>query len=103
MQRDFLLGDYSVLGIERVRLAEIRPVAHVDVMTRSRLHASMLESRFQTRAFRFRRGETTLHAFPRLPAIRARAWLEEQGIDFVVRTDGLDPAGPPTWIQGGSA
>jgi hypothetical protein len=101
MQREPTFRDCRFLGIEQVVLVESLPVARVDLMTRSPAHARELESRFQTRPFRFRHGEVLLHAFPRLPAASAREWLEEQGLAFVLRTDGLAPGGPDTWIQSG--
>lgn len=93
--------DFSQLGIERVAICEHVAVTCVDIMTRSRVHASMLEEIFQVRPFRIARGEATLHAFPRLPAASAKRWLEAQGIAFAQIPDGLRPDGPVTWVQSG--
>jgi hypothetical protein len=89
------------LGIERVAILETTPVAHVDVMTRSPVHALVLESIFGVRPFQFSRRGETLHAFPRLPAVRTRAWMEDQGLAFVVTSGGMASDGPVTWVQGG--
>jgi hypothetical protein len=91
------------LGIERVAVVEELEVASVDVMTRSSSHASALELAFGITPFRFSRGQATLHAFARLPAIAARRWLENHGVAFTLTPDGLRPDGPVTWVQGGFA
>jgi hypothetical protein len=93
--------DYALVGIERVAITENIAVTRVDVMTRSRTHASMLERVFRVRPFLIARGDATLHAFPRLPAASAKDWLEAHGIAFTQVTDGLRPDGPVTWVQNG--
>jgi hypothetical protein len=95
--------DYGLVGIESVATVEFVPVTRVDVMTRSRAHATLLEREFRVRPFRFDRGGATLHAFPRLPAASAKDWLESQGIAFTQTPDGLRPDGPITWVQSGCA
>jgi len=94
--------DYARLGIERVAIVELTPVSHVDLMTRSVAHASSLASAVGIRPFRFARGQEVLHAFPRVPALPARQWLEAHGIPFTVTPDKLLGHGVETWIQGGS-
>jgi len=93
--------DYAAIGIESVATVEFIPVTRVDVMTRSRAHATLLERAFRVRPFLFARGGATLHAFPRLPAATAKNWLEAQGIAFAQTADGLRPDGPITWVQSG--
>ena len=93
--------NYARLGIEWVAVADEVEVACVDLMTRSRSHAESLEDAFGVRAFRFARGDSILHAFPRVPAVAARQWLEEHGLAFVLSADGLREDGPTTWVQGG--
>jgi len=89
------------LGIIGVAAVEEAPVAQVDVMTRSQSHAALLESAFGVRPFRFTRGKSLMHAFPRLPAVAVRKWLEERSLVFAVTPDGLRQDGPLTWVQGG--
>ena len=93
--------NFARLGIEHVAVVEEFEVAQVDVMTRSPDHAASLERAFHVQAFRFARGGATLHAFPRVPAVAARKWLEEHGLAFAVTPDGLRREGPLTWVQGG--
>ena len=93
--------NYALLGIEWVAVAEEIEVAYVDLMTRSRAHAELIEDALGVEAFRFARGETVLHAFPRVPAVAARQWLEDHGLAFVVSSGGLREDGPTTWVQGG--
>ena len=93
--------DYALVGIERVAITENIPVTRVDVMTRSRTHASLLEREFRVRPFLIACGGATLHAFPHLPAASAKDWLEAHGIAFTQVADGLRSDGPVTWVQTG--
>lgn len=93
--------NYALLGIEWVAVGDVMEVAYVDLMTRSHAHAEELEDALGVQAFRFARGEQILHAFPRIPAVAAREWLEDHGLAFVVSSDGLGANGPMTWVQGG--
>jgi hypothetical protein len=93
--------NYALLGIEWVAVADEAEVAYVDLMTRSRAHASLLEDALGVEAFRFTRGNMLLHAFPRVQAVAARQWLEEHGLAFVVSPGGPREDGPMTWVQGG--
>jgi hypothetical protein len=101
--RSRTFSHFAELGIERVAVRQSFAVARVDVMTRSRYHASLLEETFKIQPACFAHEGETLHAFPRLPAASARRWLEAQGIDFVVTEGGLRQDGPVTWVQGGFA
>jgi hypothetical protein len=92
---------FARLGIEQVAVVDEFEVASVDLMTRSRDHADLLECALGVQPFSFTRGKSTLHAFPRVPAVAARQWLEDHGLDFVVTSDGLREDGPTTWVQGG--
>ncbi len=98
-----IANDYARLGIERVAVVELTPVSHVDLMTRSAVHASSLAAAVGIRPFSFTHGRTRLHAFPRVPALPARRWLEAQGIPFEVTADKLGGGGQPTWVQAGFA
>ena len=93
-------ANYARLGIERIAIVELTPVSHVDLMTRSPIHASSLASAVGIRPFCFARGQEVLHAFPRVPAVPARRWLEAHGIPFDVTPDKLSGHGQETWIQG---
>jgi hypothetical protein len=93
--------NYAQLGIEWVAVVDEVEVAYVDLMTRSRAHAELLEDALGVPAFRFARGHLLLHSFPRVPAIAARQWMEDHGVAFVVSSGGLAENGPTTWVQGG--
>jgi hypothetical protein len=94
---------WSRLGIERVAVAEESLVARVDVMTRSQSHAAALEAAFGVRPFRFARGNSLMHAFPRLPAVAVRRWLENRRLAFALTPGALQQDSPLTWVQSGFA
>lgn len=99
----FISPSPAALGIERVVLVESAPVSRIDVLTRDPSHAADLEAAFGVRPFRFQRRGEILHAFPRLPAAGARAWLEDHGLAFVLVGYGAPDGPDPTWIQGAFA
>jgi hypothetical protein len=91
-----------LVGIQSVAVREDRPVSRVDLMTRDPRHAADLQWNFGVRPFRFTRRSETLYAFPRIPAVSARAWMEDHGLTFRLTGAGLDRRDLATWVQAGS-
>lgn len=89
---------YAQLGIERVALVEYTPVSQIDLITRDPEHAAALEDSFGIRPFRFARRDETWFSFARLPAIGARAWMEDRGLSFERTTDAIKRRDVRTWI-----